>query len=220
MFKGWTGLQTSAIHQIKSCNLHLEWLKTMALKITIVVLCLALLIAYQLVDRFDPETVKGRNIIITGASTGIGEQLAYHYARLGANIVITARREQQLQQVIEKCREVGNRNGRYYYVALDMMDQQSPSKLVHRAEKYLGGVDYLVLNHITSHYLGEWLGSAENSTRLERMFSVNFHSYVNIASRAMRLLEESKGSIIVMSSICGKCPMPFIAPYVATKHHD
>ena len=45
------------------------------------------------------ESVKGKNVIITGASTGIGEQLAYHYARLGANVVITARREQRLKEV-------------------------------------------------------------------------------------------------------------------------
>ena len=38
------------------------------------------------------ESVKGKNVVITGASTGIGEHLAYQYARLGANVVITARR--------------------------------------------------------------------------------------------------------------------------------
>ena len=45
------------------------------------------------------ESLKGKNVVITGASTGIGEQLAYHYARLGANVVITARREQRLKEV-------------------------------------------------------------------------------------------------------------------------
>ena len=49
---------------------------------------------------FVVESVKGKNVIITGASTGIGEQLAYHYARLGANVVITARREQRLKEVV------------------------------------------------------------------------------------------------------------------------
>ncbi len=107
----------------------------MALKaIGIAVLCLSIFIAYQLVDHFDPETVNDKNVIITGASTGIGEQLAYHYARLGANILITARREQQLQKVIEKCREIGNKEGKYHYVSLDMMDQDAPLKLIKYAE--------------------------------------------------------------------------------------
>ena len=48
-----------------------------------------------------PESIKGKNVVITGASTGIGEQLAYQYARLGANVVITARREQRLKEVLQ-----------------------------------------------------------------------------------------------------------------------
>lgn len=45
------------------------------------------------------ESLRGARVVVTGASTGIGEQLAYHYARFGAQIVITARREKVLQQV-------------------------------------------------------------------------------------------------------------------------
>lgn len=46
-----------------------------------------------------PESLKGARVVVTGASTGIGEQIAYHLARFGAQIVITARREKVLQQV-------------------------------------------------------------------------------------------------------------------------
>ena len=46
------------------------------------------------------ESVKGKNVVITGASTGIGEHLAYQYSQLGANVVITARREQRLKEVM------------------------------------------------------------------------------------------------------------------------
>lgn len=45
------------------------------------------------------ESLRGARVVVTGASTGIGEQMAYHYARFGAHIVITARRERVLQQV-------------------------------------------------------------------------------------------------------------------------
>ena len=45
------------------------------------------------------ESVKGKNVVITGASTGMGEEIAYQYARLGANVVIAARREQRLKEV-------------------------------------------------------------------------------------------------------------------------
>lgn len=46
-----------------------------------------------------PESLRGARVVVTGASTGIGEQIAYHLARFGAQIVITARREKVLQQV-------------------------------------------------------------------------------------------------------------------------
>ncbi len=185
--------------------------------ITIAVLCLGILLAYNLMDRFDPQTVKGKNVIITGASTGIGEQMAYHYARLGANIVITARREQQLQNVIEKCREFGTKNGKYDYVSLDMLDQEAPSKLVSYAERVLGGIDYLVLNHVYPYHIGEWLGTKENFTRLNGNLEVNFNTYVGIASHAMPHLEFSRGSIIVMSSASGKVVTPFWSHYTASK---
>ena len=45
------------------------------------------------------DSLKGKRVFITGASTGIGEQLAYHYARLGASVVVTARRESRLKEV-------------------------------------------------------------------------------------------------------------------------
>ena len=45
------------------------------------------------------ESVAGKRVVITGASAGIGEQLAYHYARLGAKILVTSRRESALKQV-------------------------------------------------------------------------------------------------------------------------
>ncbi len=169
-------------------------------------------------DRFDPETVRGKNIIITGSSTGIGEQLAYHYARLGANILITARREERLIQVIEKCKEFGHRDGKYFYISLDMMDVDAPLKLIKYAEHVFGSIDYVVLNHVISWYFGEWMGSRENFTRLERTFTINFHSYVSIASHAIPYLEASRGSLIVMSSLAGKTPSPFVASYSAAKH--
>ncbi len=192
----------------------------MALKviIAITVLSLSIFVAYQLVDRFDPDTVKGKNVIITGSSTGIGEQLAYQYARLGANILITARRERQLKQVVEKCKEIGRKNGKYHFISLDMLDEGAPLKLINHAEKTLGSIDYVILNHALPYHLGEWLGSDDNFTALEKTFMANFNSYVRIASHTTRLLEESRGSLIVMSSTAGKMPMPYIAPYSASKH--
>uniref|UniRef100_A0A8C4VT64 Uncharacterized protein n=1 Tax=Gopherus evgoodei TaxID=1825980 RepID=A0A8C4VT64_9SAUR len=46
--------------------------------------------------------LKGKRVIVTGASTGIGEQMAYHLARMGAHVLVTARTEAKLQKVLRK----------------------------------------------------------------------------------------------------------------------
>ena len=45
------------------------------------------------------DSLKGKRVLVTGASTGIGEQLAYHYTRFGANVIVTSRRQHALQKV-------------------------------------------------------------------------------------------------------------------------
>lgn len=56
---------------------------------------------FLLIVRFKSvsESLRGARVLVTGASKGIGEQMAYHYGRFGAKIVITGRREKALQQV-------------------------------------------------------------------------------------------------------------------------
>ncbi len=144
--------------------------------------------------------------------------MAYHYARLGANILITARREPKLKGVVEKCKEIGNLNGKNHLISLDMGDGEAPSELIKYAEHVFGSIDYVVLNHVISWHYGEWTGSEDDLTRLHRTFTVSFHSYVSIASHVIPHLEASRGSLIVMSSTLGKIPMPFVASYSAAKH--
>lgn len=53
----------------------------------------------MILASYSLEMLKGKRVIVTGASTGIGEQIAYHLARMGSHLLITARTEAQLQQV-------------------------------------------------------------------------------------------------------------------------
>lgn len=53
------------------------------------------------------ETFHGKNIVICGASTGIGEQIAYRYCEQGANVLVVARREWALRNVVENCSRLG-----------------------------------------------------------------------------------------------------------------
>ena len=71
------------------------------------------------------------------------------------------------------------------------------------AEKRLGGIDILVLNHYVFQF-GKWLGTPENVTDFHKTMDVNFYAYIMTATHALPALKKSKGSIIVMDSNMGK----------------
>ncbi|NXA53497.1 DHI1L protein, partial [Nothocercus julius] len=170
------------------------------------------LLAFFWKDTFNPESLSGARVLLTGASAGIGEQMAYHYASFGAEIVLTARREAVLQKVMKKCLKLGAR--KVFYITADMSSSSEPEKVVHFAVQKLGGLDYLVLNHIGMTPFQMWDGDVEHTRWL---MQVNFFSYVALATAALPTLEENKGSLIVVSSLTGKIPTPFTTSYSATK---
>lgn len=181
-------------------------------KVLITSLCVAFLAAKWYTPAFDAESLRGARVLVTGASTGIGEQLAYHYARFGAQIVITARREKVLQQVAETCLSLGAQKA--LYVAADMAKVSDPEKVVEFAVEKLGGLDYVILNHIGPSPFSMWEGDVEHTRWL---MQVNFFSYIEMAWKALAPLEQSKGSLVIVSSLLGKMASPFVAPYTSTK---
>uniref|UniRef100_A0A4W4HCR7 Hydroxysteroid 11-beta-dehydrogenase 1-like protein n=1 Tax=Electrophorus electricus TaxID=8005 RepID=A0A4W4HCR7_ELEEL len=173
----------------------------------------AALIAFQWYDPyFSGESLKGVRVLVTGASTGIGEQVAYHYARLGAQIVITARRAHALNKVSLKCQDLGAQ--KILYIPADMASPAEANRVVEDAEEQLEGLDYIVLNHIGPSPYRMWDGDVDH---MRWLMQVNFHSYVQMTQKALPALEKSMGSIVVVSSLIGKLCSPYALPYIATK---
>ncbi|KAM6113829.1 hydroxysteroid 11-beta-dehydrogenase 1-like protein [Phoenicopterus ruber ruber] len=170
------------------------------------------LLAFFWKDPFNPESLSRARVLLTGASAGIGEQMAYHYARFGAEFVLTARREAVLQKVVEKCLTLGAK--KIFYIPADMSSPSEPEKVVQFAVQKLGGLDYLVLNHIGVTHFQMWAGDVEYTHWL---MQVNFFSYVALATAALPILEKNNGSLVVVSSLTGKIPTPFTTSYSATK---
>ncbi|XP_033937225.1 hydroxysteroid 11-beta-dehydrogenase 1-like protein [Pseudochaenichthys georgianus] len=181
-------------------------------KVLLASICVAFLAVKWTSPSFNKESLKGARVLVTGSSTGIGEQMAYHYASFGAQIVITARREKVLQQVAEKCLSLGAQKA--LYIAADMASESDPDKVVDFALEKLGGLDYLVLNHIGPSPFSMWEGDMEHTRWLMK---VNFFSYIQMAWKALPSLEQSNGSLVIVSSLLGKMPSPFVAPYTSTK---
>ncbi|XP_010578080.1 PREDICTED: corticosteroid 11-beta-dehydrogenase isozyme 1-like [Haliaeetus leucocephalus] len=167
---------------------------------------------YSARENFKPEMLKGKRVIVTGASTGIGEQMAYHLARMGSHILITARTEAKLQKVVERCLELGAASARY--VSGTMEDMAFAEHVVKEAETSLGGLDMLILNHVGTSYFGYFNGDVGH---VRKLLEINFLSYVAMTTSALPMLKESEGSIVVVSSMAGKVGFPFTVPYSATK---
>ncbi|XP_011371875.1 hydroxysteroid 11-beta-dehydrogenase 1-like protein isoform X2 [Pteropus vampyrus] len=172
----------------------------------------ALFFAYYWADNFDPASLQGARALLTGASAGVGEELAYHYACLGSHLVLTAHAEALLQKVVGNCRKVGSPN--VFYIAADMASPEVPERVVQFALDKLGGLDYLVLNHLGVAPAGTRARSAQAARWL---MQVNFLSYVQLTSLALPSLTESKGSLVVVSSLLGRVPRSFSSPYSAAK---
>ncbi|XP_032481067.1 hydroxysteroid 11-beta-dehydrogenase 1-like protein isoform X4 [Phocoena sinus] len=197
----------------------------------------ALFFAYYWDDNFDPASLQGARVLLTGASVGVGEELAYHYARLGSHLVLTAHTEALLQKVVGNCRKLGA--PKVFYIAADMASPEVPERVVQFALDKLGGLDYLVMNHLgtapagtrgrsaqATRWLMQALGSAPAPSGLRfllrpvtrsRHLQVNFLSYVQLTSLALPSLTDSKGSLVVVSSLLGRVPTSFSSPYSAAK---
>ncbi|OXB59935.1 hypothetical protein ASZ78_008071, partial [Callipepla squamata] len=158
------------------------------------------------------ELLPGARVLLTGASAGIGEQMAFSYAAMGAEMVLTARRGAVLREVTEKCLTLGAK--KVFYIPADMSSPSEPDRVLQFAVQKLGGLDYVVLNHIGASPFQMWNGDVEHTRWL---MQVNFFSYVALATAALPALERSRGSVVVVSSLAGKVPTPFTTSYSATK---
>nr|XP_032643567.1 hydroxysteroid 11-beta-dehydrogenase 1-like protein B [Chelonoidis abingdonii] len=157
--------------------------------------------------------VRGKRVLVTGSSTGFGEQIAYEFARMGAHLLLTARREKQLKEVAQKCLELGASSARH--VVSYMNNLTSAQNVIEEARNKLGGLDYLVLNHVGgSGQFGPFQGDMAAVTS---SMTVNFLSYVQLTVSAMTMLQESQGSITVISSLSGRIGTPFSLSYSAAK---
>ncbi|GAB6023698.1 hypothetical protein CHUAL_008459 [Chamberlinius hualienensis] len=187
--------------------------RMLAFVVVILASSLYLLLSYS---NFKPEeALRGKNVVVTGGSSGIGEQLAYQYAKAKANIIITARRERELNKVAEKCRQLGAT--KVNIVVADMSIVADRDRLLKETEKHFGkNLDYLILNHAifpTSFFTG----GADEMKFLNHHLEINFASYVDLATRSVSLLEKNEGHIGIVNAVCFKMSCPKLATHAASK---
>ena len=156
---------------------------------------------------------KNKIVWITGASSGIGESLAYTFAAKGAHLVLSARRETELQRVAETCQAQGVS---VLVLPFDMVDLSSHGKQVEQVIQTFGRIDVLVLN----------AGVSQRSFVLDtkfdvyrNLFEVNFFSIVHLVQQVIPVFQNQHAGIFVpIASVAGRISTPRRAAYGATKH--
>jgi short-subunit dehydrogenase len=155
---------------------------------------------------------KDKVVWITGASSGIGESLAYAFMHQGAKIILSARRQDELERVKIACMMPG----RVATLPLDLADVPSLGNKVKEAIAIFGRVDVLVNNGGISQR------SVADSTPLEidrKIMEINYFSYVALTKALLpHFIEQKSGYFIITSSILGKIGVALRSAYAASKH--
>jgi len=159
-------------------------------------------------------SLKGKTVVITGASSGIGKAAAIEFADKGCNVVLAARRADKLAEL---CEHIHGFNKDCIYVETDVTQERQVAKLFDEAEEKFGKVDILVnsagrglhceLDRITND---QWAGVIE--TNLTSVFLCSREAVGRMKAKRM------KGCIVTVSSIAGRFGAPGYSAYCASKH--
>jgi NAD(P)-dependent dehydrogenase (short-subunit alcohol dehydrogenase family) len=162
------------------------------------------------VANFD---LTNRIAIISGASRGIGEAIARGFVEQGATVVLTARKQENLEKVAASIRKIG---GKAIPIVCHGGKSSEMKVLFTRVEQELGGLDILVNNVATNPYYGPAVDAPEST--IDKTFEVNLKGfYLMIQSAAKLMKKRGGGSIINISSIAGIRPLAGEVTYGMTK---
>jgi short-subunit dehydrogenase len=150
-------------------------------------------------------------VVVTGASMGIGKELALAWARRGDTVVLSARGRDALEDVAGEVRAAG---GRPVVVAGDVTDEAHRAELVARAAAEGGGIDVLVNNAGRGFYAPVMKIDVDE---MRRLFELNVVAPVRLVQLAVPHLEGRRGTVVMMSSVAGVVAAPRYGAYAASK---
>ncbi|MFU8812177.1 MAG: SDR family oxidoreductase [Balneolaceae bacterium] len=156
---------------------------------------------------------KDKVIWITGASSGIGESLAYALNRKGAQLILSARREEELKRVQQQC---VNGEETVATLPLDLTRPETFAEKRTEAEAHFGPVDILFNNGGISQRA--YAVDSEMHT-IRKLMEVNFFGTVALTKEVLPgMMERGHGHIVVTSSVMGKIGTRYRSAYAASKH--
>jgi short-subunit dehydrogenase len=157
--------------------------------------------------------MKGRRIILTGASEGIGRALALELAARGARVALAARDRHRLETLAQECRA---RGGETLAIPTDVTSEQDLEWLVTETVKSFGGVDVVI--HNAGITMWSRFDALTDLAIFERLMEVNYLAPVRLTAQALPHLKQSRGLLVAVASLAGLTGVPERSGYAASKH--
>jgi NAD(P)-dependent dehydrogenase (short-subunit alcohol dehydrogenase family) len=159
------------------------------------------------------KTFAGKVALVTGGTSGIGKATAIEFARAGAKVVLTGRREKEGAQVVAEIKKLG---GEAAFVRADVAKDADVKRMVDFTIKTFGRLDIAFNNAGV-----EWIGPLDQATEAEyrRIFDINVWGVLNSMRHEIpAILKNGGGAIVNTSSVAGHVGMGQVSIYIASKH--
>jgi len=159
------------------------------------------------------NNIEGKIVVITGASSGLGEATARHLCAQGASVVLGARRVDRIQSL---AKELGSGGGKALAVETDVARREQVKRLVDAAIQTYGRIDVMINN---AGLMPQSLLENLKVDEWDRMIDVNIKGVLyGIAAALPPMKQQKSGHMINVSSVAGHRVGPGSAVYAATKH--
>ena len=159
------------------------------------------------------KRLEGKVAVITGGNAGIGEAVAKRFALEGAPVVVTGRRQEELDRVVKIVRQS---NGRALAVAGSVTDETHAQEVVRKTIDSFGRIDVLVNNAGIGDF-GKRLHEIDDAT-WDTIFDINLTGVFRMTRAIVpQMLKQGSGSIVNISSVASLVGIPGLSAYAASK---
>ena len=165
--------------------------------------------------KYEPQSLNGKAVVLTGGTTGIGRSTAQRLVMDGAKVLIFGRQEDQLQEALQDIRaSAESSGGEVYGLVANSADPADVAKIFEEADRVLGGVDILINNAALA---AQSILDSDYDTWRE-VIDTNILGYLDCSRHAIdRMLPRGRGHILNVGSLSAKVREGGSDVYVATK---
>ena len=158
--------------------------------------------------------LNGKVALVTGASKGIGEAIARYLATYGAKVVISSRKQADLDETAEAIRK--ETGAEIIAIAANAGDDEQSRNLINKTIEHFGGIDILVNNAATNPVFGPSLNC--DAAAFDKIMAINVKAPFELSKLVHPIMKQrGGGSIINISSIAGITPDPGLGMYSVSK---